>query len=342
MQMPGRHGNTSDYRYGFQGQETDDEITWSESHVSYKYRMHDARLGRFLSLDPLAPDYPHNSPYAFSENKVIAYVELEGLEIGPSGAGIPVGSPGFTDGMDLNSDQSTGSTSSTPAIDEQSNEVEVGPITFLMTMFGTTALEQDGYSEEVVSDYFVAQATGNDYKIPEKPEVELSPQVVIDMITNGQGYGLEKVTPAAYVFSISGSFTPGAGRGAGLDFVIFDRGPYKGTFPTIVQSTDVWSAGWDMTAGLDAQVVWFTGEDKFLTPSLWQSTPFDYSTVTHNVGTDFAIGVLKLGPIGSFSKSEHGLLIGVGMTYGWGIGGWSASASEGNVLYAPTLKPTIK
>jgi RHS repeat-associated protein len=80
MQMPGRNASTGDYRYGFQGQETDDEITGSESHVSYKYRMHDARLGRFLSLDPLAPDYPHNSPYAFSENRVIDGVELEGLE----------------------------------------------------------------------------------------------------------------------------------------------------------------------------------------------------------------------------------------------------------------------
>jgi hypothetical protein len=31
-------------------------------------------------LDPLASSYPHNSPYAFSENRVIDGVELEGLE----------------------------------------------------------------------------------------------------------------------------------------------------------------------------------------------------------------------------------------------------------------------
>jgi RHS repeat-associated protein len=80
MQMPGRNASTGDYRYGFQGQETDDEVTGSESHVAFKYRMHDARLGRFLSLDPLAPDYSHNSPYAFSENTTIAFIELEGLE----------------------------------------------------------------------------------------------------------------------------------------------------------------------------------------------------------------------------------------------------------------------
>lgn len=31
-------------------------------------------------MDPLAAKYPHNSPYAFSENKVIDHIELEGLE----------------------------------------------------------------------------------------------------------------------------------------------------------------------------------------------------------------------------------------------------------------------
>lgn len=37
-------------------------------------------MGRFLSLDPLSKYYPWNSPYAFSENRVIDAIELEGLE----------------------------------------------------------------------------------------------------------------------------------------------------------------------------------------------------------------------------------------------------------------------
>lgn len=75
---------TSSYRFGFQGQEKDDEIHGaSGTSINYKYRMHDPRIGRFLSLDPLAPKYPHNSPYAFSENRVIDGVELEGLEYAP-------------------------------------------------------------------------------------------------------------------------------------------------------------------------------------------------------------------------------------------------------------------
>ncbi len=36
---------------------------------------------RFFAVDPLAAKYPHNSPYAFSENRVIDGIELEGLEV---------------------------------------------------------------------------------------------------------------------------------------------------------------------------------------------------------------------------------------------------------------------
>ncbi len=67
-------------RSGSQGQEKDDEIKGKGNSVNYKYRMHDPRLGRFFAADPLSASYPHNSPYAFSENSTIAFVELEGLE----------------------------------------------------------------------------------------------------------------------------------------------------------------------------------------------------------------------------------------------------------------------
>jgi len=69
-----------EFRYGFQGQESDNEIKGNGNSVNYKYRMHDPRLGRFFTLDPLSVKYPHNSPYAFSENRVIDGIELEGLE----------------------------------------------------------------------------------------------------------------------------------------------------------------------------------------------------------------------------------------------------------------------
>ena len=42
--------------------------------------MHDTRIGRFWSVDPLAGKFPWNSAYAFAENSPIGFLELEGLE----------------------------------------------------------------------------------------------------------------------------------------------------------------------------------------------------------------------------------------------------------------------
>ncbi len=80
-QMPGRNFSSSTYRYGFQGQEMDNEIKGEGNSVNYKYRMCDPRLGRFFAADPLEPTYPYWSPYQFSGNRVIDAVELEGLEL---------------------------------------------------------------------------------------------------------------------------------------------------------------------------------------------------------------------------------------------------------------------
>jgi RHS repeat-associated protein len=82
MLLNNRHGSVDSdaYRYGFQGQERDDEVKGEGNSYNYKFRMYDNRFGKFLSRDPLAKDYPHNSVYAYSENRVIDGKELEGLE----------------------------------------------------------------------------------------------------------------------------------------------------------------------------------------------------------------------------------------------------------------------
>jgi RHS repeat-associated protein len=71
---------TRSYRYGFQGQEIDDEVKGEGNSVNFEFRMYDPRISRFLSIDPLSAQYPYNSPYAFAENRVIDGRELEGLE----------------------------------------------------------------------------------------------------------------------------------------------------------------------------------------------------------------------------------------------------------------------
>ena len=70
----------TNYRYGFQNQEEDDEIKGEGNSVNYKYRMHDPRLGRFFAIDPLVGNFPNLTPYQFSHNSPVYMIELEGAE----------------------------------------------------------------------------------------------------------------------------------------------------------------------------------------------------------------------------------------------------------------------
>ncbi len=80
MLMPKRGYSSQVYRFGFNGQEKDDELNGEGNTYSFEYRVHDVRLGRFLSLDPIMNSFSWNSPYSFCENRVIDGVDLEGKE----------------------------------------------------------------------------------------------------------------------------------------------------------------------------------------------------------------------------------------------------------------------
>lgn len=70
------------YRYGFNGMEKDDEIKNIEgSSYDFGARMYDPRLGRWLSIDPLASKYPSMSPYSFCANNPILFIDPNGKEI---------------------------------------------------------------------------------------------------------------------------------------------------------------------------------------------------------------------------------------------------------------------
>jgi RHS repeat-associated protein len=79
-EMPGRSFNLGSYRYGFNGQEKDDEVKGSGNSYEFTFRIYDPRTGRFLSVDPIGKNYPHATPYGFAENSPIQAIDLEGLE----------------------------------------------------------------------------------------------------------------------------------------------------------------------------------------------------------------------------------------------------------------------
>ncbi|WHZ09505.1 MAG: hypothetical protein OJF59_003261 [Cytophagales bacterium] len=73
-----REGSVPNTLKLFQDQEHIDDLglDWDQ----FKWRNHQPEIGRFFNIDPLADKYVYNSPYAFSENQVVAHRELEGLE----------------------------------------------------------------------------------------------------------------------------------------------------------------------------------------------------------------------------------------------------------------------
>ncbi len=79
--MPGRTFSAgSAYRYGFNGKEQDSAINGSGVDYDYGFRVYDARIGKFLSVDPLRKSYPWYSPYQFAGNSPIKFIDLDGLE----------------------------------------------------------------------------------------------------------------------------------------------------------------------------------------------------------------------------------------------------------------------
>lgn len=80
--LPGRNYSSSTYAYGFNGMRKDDEI-YGATGTSYDFgaRLYDPRVGRWLSLDPMAASYPGISPYVFVANSPLQYVDPDGRKI---------------------------------------------------------------------------------------------------------------------------------------------------------------------------------------------------------------------------------------------------------------------
>jgi len=79
-----RFAGMNDYRFGYNGKPMDTDWNGDGAMYDYGFRIYDPRICKFLSVDPLAPDYSSWSPYAFAMNRPIDGVDLDGLEFFPS------------------------------------------------------------------------------------------------------------------------------------------------------------------------------------------------------------------------------------------------------------------
>ena len=66
------------YRYGFNGQEGDDEVAGEGNSYDFGARIYDSRLGRWMSVDPLMKKYPSLSAYSFVGNCPILFIDPDG------------------------------------------------------------------------------------------------------------------------------------------------------------------------------------------------------------------------------------------------------------------------
>lgn len=67
-----------EYRYGFNGMEKDDEVKGNGNSYDFGARMYDNRLGRWLSLDPMAAKQPAWSPYKMAKDNPILFQDPDG------------------------------------------------------------------------------------------------------------------------------------------------------------------------------------------------------------------------------------------------------------------------
>ena len=77
MVMSGRSGNTANPNniYKFTGKERDDETLYDH----FGARFYDSRIGRWLSVDPLASERPGLSPYNYVQNNPLGRIDPTGM-----------------------------------------------------------------------------------------------------------------------------------------------------------------------------------------------------------------------------------------------------------------------
>nr|WP_321355560.1 RHS repeat-associated core domain-containing protein [uncultured Draconibacterium sp.] len=80
----GTLSDESDYRFGFNGMERDNEVKGFGNSYDFGARIYDTRIGNWLSIDPAFREFPSFSPYNFALNNPIFMLDGDGLKPKPN------------------------------------------------------------------------------------------------------------------------------------------------------------------------------------------------------------------------------------------------------------------
>lgn len=80
MIMPGRTFGNDEYRFGFQGMESEDNLRGENNSYTTEFRQYDPQVGRWMSVDPKAEKYPSWSSYAAFDDNPIKLTDPNGAQ----------------------------------------------------------------------------------------------------------------------------------------------------------------------------------------------------------------------------------------------------------------------
>ena len=95
--MPSRSFSASNYRYGFNGKEKDDEVAGNGNINTAMFWEYDTRLGRRWNIDPEFKQFPNESPYVAFHNNPILFSDIHGdtIKVGDNMRNNPQSMAGF-------------------------------------------------------------------------------------------------------------------------------------------------------------------------------------------------------------------------------------------------------
>ncbi len=135
-------GSYAKKRYRFCGKERDEE----SGLYYYGARYYAAWSCRFVSVDPLAGEYPSYTPYQYAGNKPINFIDLDGLEEANGGAsGIPTTKAGgeYDVTLDASNGRKTGKVKLVHSPNETGGETIVN-----FTIIDTNGVEKSGIAQD--------------------------------------------------------------------------------------------------------------------------------------------------------------------------------------------------